>query len=135
MDTLTPFEHLLAAAAAQPDPQVLLFVFASAGLPDGATPDPQAHLGHGTGRELAPLMCVEKTLDELSTFDELAAESRGVGPDWQVVFAAGLPGRNGKPPEGRAVSAALKTMVERVKRGAVDGLLALSNTGDTLKFV
>ena len=34
----THFEQLLAAAAAQPEPQRLLFVFATAGLPDDASP-------------------------------------------------------------------------------------------------
>jgi hypothetical protein len=128
----TPFEQLLAAAAAEPETQVLLFVFAGAELPADATPAQRASFQQGTGGELAPLMCVEKTLDELSTFDALVAESRSVGPDWQVVFAAGLPGRDGRPPDGRSVDAALRTMVERIKHGAVGGMLALSSSGEAL---
>lgn len=135
MNPATPFEQLLGAAAGQPEPQVLLFVFAGAELPGDATPAQQARFAQGTGGALAPLMCVEKTLDELSTFDALVAESRSVGPDWQVVFVAGLSGSNGRPPEARSVHVALQTMVERVKRGAVEGFLALSAKGDALHFV
>ena len=128
----TPFEQLLSAAAAEPETQVLLFVFAGAGLPVDATPAQRASFEQGTGGLLAPLMCVEKTLDELSTFEALVAESRSVGPDWQVVFAAGLSGRGGQPPDGRSVDAALQTMVESIKHGVVGGMLALSRSGEAL---
>lgn len=135
MNTPSAFEQLLAAASAQPEPQVLLFVFAGAELPADATPAQRRSFERGTGGALAPLMCVEKMLGELSTFDALVAESLEVGPPWQVVFAAGLPGANGKLPSGPEVEAALKGLVERVRRGTVHGLLALSRTGAVLDFL
>lgn len=79
-------------------------------------------------------MCVEKSLEELSTFDAVLEECHAVGPPWQVVFAAGLNGKDGIPPPADAINAALQTMVERVKNGAVDNFLALSAKGDTLSF-
>ncbi len=130
----SPFDQLVAAARAQPEPQVLLFVFAGAELPANATPAQRARFEAGLGGELAPLMCVEKTLDELTTFDALVEESRTVGPPWQVVFAAGLGGRGGAAPSPEAVASSLQTMVERVKNGAVDHFLALSAQGETLSF-
>ncbi|NRF71007.1 ribonucleotide reductase subunit alpha [Aquincola sp. S2] len=135
MSDPTPFEQLLSAARAQPDPQVLLFVFARAELPPDATAEQRARFEAGVGGELTPLMCVEKSLDELTTFDALVAESRDVGPPWTVVFAAGLGGRDGAPPAPRAVEGALTTMVERVRSGAVDAFLALSAKGETMHFV
>jgi len=128
----TAFDQLLAAAAAQPEQQVLLFVFASAELPADATPAQRASFEQGHGGALTPLMCVEKSLDELSSFDALVAESRGVGPPWDLLFAAGLSGRDGRPPQARQIDAALRTMIERVKGGMVDGLLALSSRGEAL---
>ena len=79
-------------------------------------------------------MCVEKGLGELSTFDALVSESRQVGPPRQVVFAAGLSGTNGQLPCGSAVEKALNTIVDRVRHGAAQNLLALSTTGEGLTF-
>ncbi len=132
MNTPSGFEQLLAAASAQADPQVLLFVFAGAELPSDATPVQRRSFEQGVGGELTPLMCVEKSLGELSTFEALVSESHEVGPPWQVVFAAGLAGANGQLPSGGAVEKALNTMMDRVRHGAVQGLLALSTTGEVL---
>ena len=134
MNTSSGFEQLLAAASAQADPQVLLFVFAGAELPPDATPAQRRSFEQGVGGELTPLMCVEKELSDLSTFDALVSESREVGPPWQVVFAAGLSGANGQRPSGSVVEEALNTMVDRVRHGAVHNLLALSSTGNVLTF-
>ena len=134
-DMNTPaFDQLLAAARAQPDSQVLLFVFAGSELPAHATPAQRKRFEQGRGGTLTPLMCVEKALDELSTFDALVEESRTVGPPWEVVFAAGLGGHGGQPPAPQAVDKALQTMVEQVKQGAVDRFLALSRQGEALAF-
>ena len=134
MNTTAAFDHLLAAARAQPDSQVLLFVFAGCELPANPTPAQRARFEQGRGGTLTPLMCVEKALDELSTFDALVEESRAVGPPWEVVFAAGLGGQGGQPPSPQAVDSALQSMVEQVKQGAVDRFLALSRQGETLQF-
>jgi len=134
MNTPPAFEQLLAAASAQPDPQVLLFIFAGAELPADATPAQRRSFEQGAGGELTPLMCVEKEVGELSTFDALLLESREVGPPWQVLFAAALSGADGKRPAGREVEQALKVLVDRVRHGAVQGLLALSNRGEALSF-
>lgn len=134
MNTPSGFEQLVAAAAAQSEPQVLLFVFAGAALPTDATAAQREAFEQGAGGELTPLMCVEKELAELTSFDALVLESREVGPPWQIVFAAGLSGSNGKPPPGPLVEKALNTMVERVRHGAVHDLLALTANGDVLSF-
>lgn len=128
------FDQLLAAARAQPDPQVLLFVFAGCDLPAHATAAQRTRYEQGRGGTLTPLMCVEKALDELSTFEALVDESRAVGPPWEVVFAAGVGGQGGQPPAPQAVDAALQAMVEQVNQGAVDRLLALSRRGEALAF-
>ncbi|MEO7151354.1 MAG: ribonucleotide reductase subunit alpha [Burkholderiaceae bacterium] len=134
MKPTSHFDLLLQAAAAQPDPQRLLFVFAAAGLPDDATPAQRQGFEAGTGGELAPLMCVDKAPDELADFDALATESASAGPPWQVVFAAGLAGRGGRAPTRPQVDEALQAMVERVRSGRLDGLLALDRAGHPLRW-
>ena len=134
MDKTSHFAQLLQAATAQPEPQRLLFVFATAELPDDATPEQRQRFAAGSGGALAPLMCVDKRPGELAGFDALVAESRAAGPPWQVVFAAGLSGRDGHPPTAVQVEQALQTMVERVRDGRVGSLLALDPTGELLSF-
>ena len=109
---ITCFDDLLAAARAQPLPQRLLLVFAA-----------------GHGGELAPSMCVDKSPDEIASFDALAAESRRAGPPWAVVFAACLEGTAGAPLDSRAAEEPLRRMVERVRSGALGGMAAFDTSG------
>ena len=128
------FQQLLQAAAAQPDPQRLLFVFAAAELPDDPTPAQRERFAAGEGGALAPLMCVDKAPAELADFDALLAESRRAGPPWQVVFAAGLGGRNGQPPSEAQVDTALEAMVEAVRTGSFGRFAAYDPHGDPVEF-
>lgn len=134
MSESTMFQQLLEAAAAQAEPQRLLFVFTSAELPEDATPAQRERFDAGAGGTLTPLMCVDKGLEELSTFEALAAEARRAGPPWQVLFAAGLPGRRGEPPGAAQVEQALQALLERVRSGHLSGLLALDTQGEPLQF-
>lgn len=129
------FDQLLQAAAAQAEPQRLLFVFASAELPEDATSEQRERFERGEGGGLTPLMCVDKAPGDLTDFEALVAESREAGPPWQVMFVAGLAGRAGQPPSDTYIEQTLKTMVERVRGGRVDGLLALDSSGEPLNFV
>lgn len=129
------FDQLLQAAAAEPQPQRLLFVFANAGLPDDATPVQRQRFAAGSGGNLTPLMCVDKSSAELAGFEQLVAESKTAGPPWDVVFAAGLAGRSGQPPSAQQVEQALEGMVERVRSGTIGNLLALDSSGAPLHFV
>ena len=153
MDAPSPFDQLLRSAAAQPEPQRLLFVFAVAALPDDATPAERDRFAAGGGGTLEPVICVDKGLDELVSFEGLVAESRMLaqtGPPgeadedcedrerdaaWQVVFAAGLSGCDGQLPSAGQVERALQMMVERVRSGMIGAFLALDRSGETLEFV
>lgn len=128
------FAQLLAAAAAQSEPQRLLFVFAGAELPDNATPE-QARLFHASkGGALAPLMCVDKAPQDLADFPALVAESRRAGPPWSVVFAASLSGRAGLAPDKAQTETALQTMVEAVRTGRINGFAAYGPEGEFLEL-
>lgn len=128
------FQQLLRAAAAQPEPQRLLFVFASASLPENSTLKQRADVSAGRGGALTPLMCVDKAPDDLPGFETLAAESRRAGPPWQVVFAASLSGSDGRPPPPARIEAALEKMVNAVLLGGVAGFAAFGPSGEPLQF-
>ncbi len=130
----TAFEQLLLAAAAQSEPQRLLFVFAGAELPADASPQQRAQFEQGLGGALQPLACVDKEPGELSTFEALVQESKQASPPWQVVFIAGLSGRDGRSPSDQEVDASLSAMVDGVRRGAFRGWLTLDAQGQSLQF-
>jgi hypothetical protein len=124
------FDDLLQAARQQNELQQLLFVFAGAELPAGASAAQRAQYEAGEGGELAPLMCVDKAAAELAGFDALCAETAQAGPPWAIVFTAALSGRNGQPPSGADTDAALQHMVEAVKAGRLDGMLPFNRQGE-----
>lgn len=134
MNTLSHFDQLLLAAAAQREPQQLLFMFAAAELPDDATPEQRERFEAGQGGALEPLACVDKTPAELSSFQALVEEARGACPAWQVVFVSTLSGLDGQPPSSARIDAALGKMAEGLRSGALDGYLALDPQGGPMSF-
>ena len=131
---LQSFQDLLHAAAAQPEPQRLLLVFAGASLPDDATPAQRAAFEAGEAGALAPLMCVDKAPAELADFSALVAEAQAFGPPWVLVFAAALGGQGGQPPAAAAVDAALQRMVESVRVGDIGRFLAFDRDGQAVQL-
>ncbi len=123
------FADLLQAAHAQPLSQRLLFVFADAVLPDDANAQQRAGFEAGHGGALVPVMCVDKSPDELSSFDVLAQEPAQFGQAWRFVFAGALSGSTHKAPDAQAVDASLQAMVESIKRGDMTRYLAFDQHG------
>ena len=127
---IASFDDLLQAARQQREPQQLLFVFAGAELPAGASAAQRAQFDAGEGGELAPLMCVDKAADALASFNALCAEAARAGPPWAIVFTAALSGRGGQPPSTADTDAALQHMVDAIKAGRLDGLLPFNRAGE-----
>ena len=132
--SIESFDDLLRAARAQDQPQQLLFVFAGAELPAGASAVQRAAFDAGEGGELAPLMCVDKSASELHSFKALAEEAARAGPPWAVVFSAALSGRGGQPASAADTDAALQHMVEAIKAGRLDGFLPFGRDGLPVRF-
>ncbi len=126
---ITHFDDLIQAARAQPEPQRLLFVFAGAELPADASAEQRRQFEAGEGGELAPLMCVDKAVDELASFEAFAAEAAQAGPPWAIVFSAALSGRGGMPPTAADIDAAMQHMVDSIKAGRLDGMLPFDRQG------
>ena len=131
---ISHFNHLLAAAREQPEPQRLLLVFAGASLPAGATAEQKARFDAGESGELAPLMCVDKDPGTLADFAALSAEASTLGQAWALVFAAALSGTGGRPPTDSQVDAALQRMVEAVKSGQLAGLIPFDRKGEAVQL-
>ncbi len=123
------FDDLLRAARAQPRPQRLLFVFTAAVLPDAPTAAQRAAFEAGEGGALEPLMCVDKSPDEMAGFEALVEESRAFGRAWQLVFVAAMDAA-----DERATDAALERMVAAVREGRLSGLLPLDRHGRALQL-
>ncbi len=131
---ITCFDDLLAAARQQSDPPRLLFTFAVAELPPDADAAQRAAFERGEGGALVPAACVDKTLDELSTFAAFADEAAQFNLDWVIVFATSLAGRDGKPPSAAEADAPLQRMVASIKSGQLAGLLPFNRQGEPVRL-
>ncbi len=131
---IASFDDLLRSARAQSQPQRLLFVFATAGLPDDAKPEQRADFQAGRGGTLTPLMCVDKTPDELASFDVLVEEARQFGQAWDIVFAAAMGGSMGAAPTPQQADAPLQRMVESIKAGSIGAFIPFDTTGQPVQF-
>jgi hypothetical protein len=126
---ISSFDDLLQAARQQAEPQRLLFVFASADLPDDATAAQRENFLAGHGGALVPSMCVDKTPEELNSFAQLVEESKEFGGAWCIVFAAALSGTNGLSPSSEAAEKPLQKMVEAIKAGTLGSYIPFDRQG------
>jgi len=132
--TITTFDDMLRASREQDEPQRLLFVFATAGLPDDASPEQRARFDAGEGGTLEPLMCVDKAPDEIASFETLVEQAREFGQAWDIVFVAAMSGRAGASPTSAQAEAPLQRMVEAIKAGSVGGYIPFDGQGQPVQF-
>lgn len=121
---ISNFDDLLHAARAQAQPQRLLMVFAGAELPDDASPQQRAEFEAGQGGALVPLMCVDKSPDEMESFAQLCKEADGMHSGWRVVLAGALSGTQGQVPSNQAVDDTLQRWLGQIQAGRMDQVLA-----------
>lgn len=132
---ITDFATLLQAAAQQPEPQRLLFVFLQASLPQFATEKETRRFEEGQGGHLAPVFCVDKALDELTDFDGLVEEAAQMGEEWQIVLVAAMSGQDGRMPTTEDADEPLKQMTNQVALGEnLDAYLAFRRDGQPVQF-
>ena len=132
--TISTFDDLLHSASTQDEPQRLLFVFTSAGLPDDATDEQRERFASGRGGTLTPLMCVDKSPDELTSFATLREESNQFDQAWDIVFVAALSGRAGIAPTSAQAEAPLQGMVEAIKAGRIGSFIPFNCEGLPVQF-
>jgi hypothetical protein len=127
---ISSFDDLLRAAREQSEPQRLLFVFASAVLPDDSTSEQRERFEAGQGGALTPLMSVDKSPEELAAFSVLLEESRQFGNDWAIVFVASLSGRDGRAPTSKEADQSLQRMIESIKAGSIGSFMPFDRRGE-----
>ncbi len=131
----TDFDSLLQAARREPEPQRLLFVFLQPVLPEEHTEEEARRFQQGEGGALEPVVCVDKGLDELTTFEDLVAESERTGTAWQIMLIASLAGKNGDDPSEKEVEDALQMMLKTVGTGgSLSKFVAFRRDGTLLHF-
>lgn len=126
---ISSFDDLLNAAKQQDEPQRLLFVFAGAELPDDSTAAQRESFQAGQGGALVPLMCVDKTPEEIASFADLVRESSEFGPQWRIVFTAAMSGSAGLAPSSESAEKPLQRMVEAIKAGTLGSYIPFDRQG------
>jgi len=136
MVQITDFETLLEATRQQQESFQLLFVFAKSALPPEHSEEEAERFKSGRGGELTPMMCVDKSPDELTDFKALALEAEKLFIDWQMVFIGALPGKVGSPPSKAEIDDALKNMVQAIQFGGdMSGYLIFDKNGGPIQIV
>lgn len=130
--TISSYEDLLQAARSQEEPQLLLYVFTKAELPEDASELEKENFAQGLGGTLTPVVCVDKSPDELDSFAALLEESKKTGQDWDVVFVSSMSGHGGIAPNSDQAEQPLQMMVQAIQAGGIASFLAFSNTGEIL---
>lgn len=129
---ISNFDDLLQAARQQAQPQRLLMVFTCAELPDDCTPQQRQEFEAGGGGALVPAMCADKAPDEIQSFAALKLESGQFQSQWHVVFVAALSGANDTAPSSSDIEQTLDRMVESIKMGALDNMVAFDTSGSAI---
>ena len=108
---ISSFEQLIDVANQQQDAQRLLMLFAKA-----EAEDCQQNDGQQRG-SIAPVMCVDKLPQEISSFDALKSEADNINSDWNFILIAGLTGKGATPPSSEEADSYLNKMVNDVSSG------------------
>jgi hypothetical protein len=108
---ISMFSDLLSMANEQPDPQRLLFLFAST---EATKKSRKRDDKKGT---IEPTMVVDKLPDELTSFAELVKEADTINKEWDFVFIASLGGQNRQHPTSEEAEKYLNQMTDDVMTG------------------
>lgn len=132
--TIDSYADLLKLARAEKNPQRLLFVFTRAEIEHDANKVQKDSFDKGVGGLLKPIMCVDKSIDELTNFEDLVAESDKTEQSWSVMFAACLSGSNGTMPTSEDANKPLDAMIAAINNGMVSQYLAFNRNGELLSL-
>ena len=106
------FDDLLKAARNEQEPQRLLFLFAKASPMKGAQ-----RTRHHSGT-IAPVMCVDKLPEEISTFENLLKEADSITSEWDFILIGSIAGKNGFAPVPEEADPHLHKMSNDLANGA-----------------
>lgn len=131
---ISSYGDLVQASRNQADAQRFLFVFCRAELPDDASVEEKEVFERGEGGALTPVICVDKSPEEVPDFEMLVEESRATGEAWDVVFIAAMSGRGGTEPSTDEAQQPLTMMVESIRLGRIANYLPLNARGEPVEL-
>ena len=104
------FKKMIDAAEAQEQPQRILIMLAKSEV---AANDKEK----GMSGTITPVICVDKTPDEITSFEDFVKEADSINPDWDMMFIAGLAGENNEMPTPEDADPILNNMVNNLMSG------------------
>lgn len=128
------FEDFLAISQQQAEPQRLLMVFSRAELSPDATELEKEGFEKGEGGHLTPTVCVDKTPEEVGSFENLNAQAIKMGKEWDVAFMSTMPGKNGMAPAPEDAEQPLYDMIHAIQNGQVQNFLAMDKAGKLISL-
>ena len=131
---ISSFDDLVSAARAQSQRQRLLFVFAAIELPEDASPSERAGFSRGEGGALVPQMCVDKSPDEIGSFQQFVEEASEMGKEWGMLFAAALSGSSDHEPTSEDATRPLENMVEAIRLGRPETYAVFNRQGVAVRL-
>ena len=124
------YDALLEVARGRDEPQRLLFVFSRKESREGLDiVEPQMNFS------ISPVVYIDKTLDELSTFEALVEETRQIDLDWHIVFVAGLVGNDGEMPSPEDADQRMQSMARSIEQGTISKFAAYDQKGNPVNLV
>lgn len=101
---------MIDAAEAQDQPQRILIMLAKSEIETNCT-------DKGISGTISPVICVDKTPDEITTFEDFVTEADSINSDWDMMFIAGLAGENDQMPSSEDADPILNKMVNDLVSG------------------
>ena len=108
---ITNFEDLLIAAKGQTTPQRLLMLYAKSQV------IPTKSEAGQPGGTLTPVMCVDKTPQEIPSFKSLIEEADSISESWDFIFVTTISGQAGQPPTSEDAAPHIKDMTDDLANG------------------
>ena len=115
---------MIDTAEAQEQPQRLLIMLAKSEIESNDKDE-------GMSGTITPVICVDKTPDEITTFEDFVIEADSINSDWDMMFIAALTGENNKMPTPEEADPILNKMVNDLMSGQdLSRYLVLDRNGD-----
>lgn len=104
------FKKMIDAAEAQDQPQRILIMLAKSEVEESDNEK-------GMSGTITPVICVDKTPDEITSFEDFVKEADSINSDWDMMFIAGLSGENNEMPTPEDADPVLNNMVNNLMSG------------------
>ena len=104
------FKKMIDAAETQEQPQRILIMLAKSEI---EISDKEK----GMSGTITPVICVDKTPDEITSFEDFVKEADSINSEWDMMFIAGLAGENNEMPTPEDADPILNQMVNNLMSG------------------